>query len=476
MRSFSSILLFLAVVSVDSTASTITFVGATGPDQISVLGFEGREGISELYRFELELASARNQGLAFDSFLGRELSATLTLPDGSVRHFSGICSRVTEEIRDRQFVYRVELRPRLWELTRQSRTRFFQDMRVPEVLQQVLGEHALNTEFKLTSSFPARDYCVQYRESDFDFVSRLMEEEGIFYFFRHDAEGHTMVISDTPGGHPELVPAVQLVSKGAGITSWAKSQEIRSGKVTLRDFLFHFPDQSFEVSETIQPSVNAGQITHSLLPGNASRYEIYDYPGEYAHRFDNSERPSPGQVFSEGQRASRVRMQQEAVNALTIQGNASEVSLVSGAIFTFAGHPNASGKYLITGVQHSYTRGGSKGEIASKFTCIPEALPYRPQRTTPRPVAAGPQSAIVLGGTGGTHTDTFGRIKVKFHWDRSGDSSVWIRVAVTHSGSGTFSLPEVGDEVLVAFEHGDPSRPVVLGALWDGSDDPPTEQ
>jgi type VI secretion system secreted protein VgrG len=275
------------------------------------------------------------------------------------------------------------------------------------------------------------------------------------------------------------------------VFEWEKTQELRSGKVTLRDYEFELPHASLEATATIPESVQAGRVTHALrLAGNES-LELYDYPGRYAQRFDGigpggEERPQDLQrLLQVAPQVAETRMQEEAVASLAVSGSSTYRALASGHTFTLAGHFDADGRYLLTGVTHSASQpaavNGTRGfEYSNSFTCIPEGLLFRPPRVTPRAVVAGPHTAFVVGPAGATtFADRYGRVKVQFHWDREGkrdeNSSCWVRVVQpTATGQrGLYSLPEVGDEVVVSFLEGDPDQPVIVGRVYNAADAPP---
>lgn len=471
-----------------------------GPDTLLLRGLEGQEGLSELYRFRLELATEIGTTVAFDKLLGQKVVAQLALPDQKVRYFAGICSRMAEGGRDQTFIYyAMEVVPQAWLLTRVAQSRIFQQKSVPDILKQVF--QGLDVSFDIRGEFPARDYTVQYRETDFNFACRLMEEEGIYYFFTHAAGGAKMVIANTPQSHPDL-PVQSAIEfelsevddrEADRITSWEKVQELRSGKYTLWDHHFELPHKHLEAEKTPQSSVSVGSVDHKLKLNTNENLELYDFPGEYAHRFDDiapggGERSSDlDHIFQENVRTAEIRMQEEAAAGLTIRGSGHCRYLVSGHKFTLSRHFDADGAYVVTSVQHSVRLGGDYRSSAGSdvgyqnaFTCIPFALPYRPRRLTPKPVVHGTQTAVVVGGSGDEiFTDKYGRIKVQFHWDRQGvndpNSSCWVRVATPWSGKnwGTIHIPRVGMEVLVAFEHGDPDRPIVVGSVYNADMMPP---
>lgn len=469
-----------------------------GADTLLLDSFSGSEELSRLFSFKLEMFAENERDIRLDALVGKSASFEITLPDGRPRTFNGIVSRISQGARGMRLTsYRAEIVPRLWLLTRISRSRIFQRTSVPDIVMQVLGSDA-SVENRLTRRYEAREYCVQYRESDFDFASRLMEEEGIFYFFKHSAAGHTLVLADTPAAHPDVIGSrVTFDPNGVGkdaaqaIVTWEKTQELRSGMVTLRDHNFQLPEDALEATAAIRESVQVGQVTHMIRVAGNEAFEVYDYPGGYAAHFDGvdkdgGEQPAELQkIFEAARQTAATRMDEEAVSSVTIDGSSNSRQLAAGYRFVLAGHPNGDGAYVLTSVRHrarvSDPQAGARGvQYENEFTCIPEAMPFRPARATPRPTAPGTQTAVVVGPAGEEiFPDKYARVKVQFHWDRLGkkdeDSSCWIRVAqpIAGSGSGTFWLPEVDDEVLVVFEQGDPDRPYIVGAVFNPRHMPP---
>ena len=487
------------MASTTQSARVFTVSTPLGPNVFTLAGFTGREEISRLFSFQLDLLSDNDSDAPLDRLVGQPATVELALPGGGSRFFNGIARRVSQGARGaRQTSYRAEIVPRLWLRTRTQESRTFAHQTVPEIVRLVLGDISA-VEMRLVGNYQARDYCVQYRESDFDFVSRLMEEEGIFYYFTHTQGGHTMVLADSAAGVSD-VPGARVVAfdpSGTGktpaqaVVSWEKTQELRAGKVTLWDHNFQLPDDSLEGTATIQESVRVGQVTHMLRVAGNDGLELYDYPGGYAKRFDGigpggGEQPAELQkIFAAAERSAAIRMEEEALASLVIDGASNARSFTSGHRFALEQHPNGDGPYVITRVEHTIRvkdpTAGERGlQYENRFTCIPEALTFRPPRVTPRPVIAGTQTAVVVGPAGeGIFTDKYGRVKVRFNWDRQGgstnDSSCWIRVAQPHSsaGRGVLWLPDIGDEVIVAFEDGDPDRPYVLGAVFNPHRMPP---
>src|SRR5262245_1924494 len=268
-----------------------------GHDVLLLTRFQGTETISKPFRFRLDLLAETPAKVAFDSIVGGAVTVAVAIPDGGKRYFNGVLRRFTQLHRDATFVhYRAEMVPRLWFLRRKVQSRIFQHLSVRDVLEQVLA--GLDVKFSLSGTYHPRDYCVQYRESDLAFASRLMEEEGIYYFFTHTGSSHEMVITDVPGTRPDVPgPSDVVYEEIAGgtrdelrVTSWEKTQEVRSGKYTLRDHCFELPGKDLEAQLVIRDSIAVGQVSHRLTVADNAHLEIYDYPGGYAQRFDGVDR------------------------------------------------------------------------------------------------------------------------------------------------------------------------------------------
>ena len=452
-------------------------------DGLSLSGFSAQEGLSQLFSLDLGLIAPNDSPDVFRALLGQPISV-----QAGPRHFHGVCSRVSQGESNTSFTaYRAEVVPSLWLLTLDKNTRSFADLSVPEIAERVLGETGRDLTLRLQTSYERRTYVVQHNESDYDFVTRLLEEEGIFFFFEHSADGHGLVLVDGPQGYSELEPVPfdpdgELKLRRESVYAWEKSQNLRPGKVTVWDHSFELPSNNLEGSALLQEAVAAGPVTHVLRTAAGDALEIYDYPGGYADRFDGigpggGEQPGELQkLFAAAARTATLRMQAEAATALEIAAASNVRALAAGQLITLSGLDGRfNGKYLVTGVTHKFERQGDRVGYSNTFTCIPEGLPFRSAHMTPRPVV-GVQTAVVVGPPGETvFADKYGRVKVRFHWDRNDDnSSNWIRVTQPAS-AGFFSLPEVGDEVLVAFEHGYPDRPYILGTLWNPARMPPQE-
>jgi type VI secretion system secreted protein VgrG len=477
-----------------------------GSDVLLLQRMSGVEEISRLFSFELEMLAESTATVPFDKILGRPVTVTLVLPgDMSKRYINGIVKRFSQGGRTPSAMgngtftrYRAEVVPQLWNLTRNHQSRIFQQMTVPDILKKVL--QGLNVNYSgLQGDYKPRDYCVQYRESDFAFASRLMEEEGIFYFFKHSDGSHQMVVADAQAAFQDLPGPNRLIYEtfeGGTRTEdrvhrWEKSQTVRSARFRLWDSSFEMTGKNFESVRPGLGSVQVGAVNHSLNGVNCNM-EIYDYPGAFAQRFDGidpggGERPTDlGQIIPDGARTVGLRMQEETAGSILLEGESTCRQLTSGGKFSLTRHFDGNGSYVLARVDHladigdAYTLGDAPATYVNTFQCLPAALPYRPERTIPRPHIAGTQPAVVVGPDGEEiFTDKYGRIKVQFPWDREGrndaNSSCWIRVATPWAGKqwGIIHIPRVGQEVVVAFEEGDPDRPIVVGSVYNDRNMPP---
>ncbi|MBL8864510.1 MAG: type VI secretion system tip protein VgrG [Gemmataceae bacterium] len=477
-----------------------------GKDALLAVGFYGSEGISQLFQFTVDVKAARTTAVPFDKLMGQPISLELEMPKKQKRWFHGVCVRAVQAESDADFTdYQLELVPQFWLLTKRATSRIFQHITVPDILKKVFA--GMDVEYQISGTFEKRDFCVQYRESDYNFASRLMEEEGIFYFFKHAAGKHTMVLGNTPQVHPQVPGQTTIIYKNVNeeasgdedhIAELTKVQEHTSGKFTLWDHTFELPHQKNDADKTVTDSVKIGQIEHKLKVGDNTKLEIYDWPGEYAQRFDGIDAggsPQPAElkkISPDSKRTVDLRMQQVASSAVRIQGSATARQMTSGFKFALATRPKdlvatpikAEGEYVVTTVQHAIRvpanyRSGVAGEgegfsYTNVFTALPADLPYRPARSAAKPVVSGTQTAVVVGPAGEEiFTDKYGRIKVQFHWDREGknnaDSSCWVRVAQISAGRfwGALSIPRIGQEVVVDFLEGDPDQPLCVGCVYN---------
>ena len=485
------------------------FMGITTPlgkDVMLLETFSGTEAISQIFRFRLGMYAEARSPVAFDKLLGQKVTVTFQMDPP--RYFNGIISRLSQGQRvkglgtDAMMIhFEAEMVPQLWLLTKNVQSRIFQQKSVPDILEEVFKDLDFSSEIQ--GSFEPRDYCVQHRESDFDFASRLMEEEGIYYFFKHDSGGHQLVLANSPQSHSGVTdPTPILYEELHGpareeerISYWVKSQEIRTAKQTLWDHCFEMPDKNLEAAQPIVDSVQAGTITHKFKVGANANSENYDFPGRYAQRFDGVDSGGSDQaanlqkIFQDNKRTTGIRIQEEASPGLVIEGRSDCRQLSAGWKFTLDGHFDANGSYVLTGVDHAaslegtYVQGTRQGPVyTNTFHCIPLALPYRPLRRTPKARVDGTQTAVVVGPSGEEiFTDKYGRVKVQFYWDRQGqkdaNSSCWIRVGTLWGGKqwGGIHIPRIGQEVIVAFEEGDPDQPIIVGSVYNAEQMPPYE-
>lgn len=471
-----------------------------GPDILMIAALQGHEEISRLFDFRVKLIADLKNEVRFDRIIGQSVTVEMRLLDGSKRYFNGIVTRFSQGHRDENFNhFRAKIVPKLWLLRKKIRSRIFQHLTVPDILKQVLT--GFDVAYEFSGTYYQRDFCVQYRESDFDFANRLMEEEGIYYFFKHSDGNHQMVVTDIPNKHPAVPgPSNAIYEEFSGdqrtdmrVTAWKKTQDLRSGECTLWDHCFELPGNHLEAKEKTIDSVPVGKVSHKLNLAN-DQLEIYDYPGCYAQRFDGidpngGDRPADIQhIYEDRVRTVRLRMEQEEVRGISIDGKSDCGHFTAGHKFTLERHFDADAAYLLTRLEHHASVEGYRSdaeEVASfkyenRFTCIPDALRYRPQRITPKPVIAGMQTATVAGPAGEeVFVDKYGRVKVQFHWDREGkmnaDSSCWLRVAQVWAGKGWggFFWPRIGHEVVVLFEEGDPDQPIITGSVYNADNMPP---
>jgi type VI secretion system secreted protein VgrG len=448
-------------------------IDGASQDDLMLRGFTGSEGISRLFSFHLDLISEKaRDNIKFKDIIGKQVTITVNLPDDKQRFFSGFASRFVESSSDDSFAhYQMEVVPWLWFHTRCADCRIFQNMTIPDIIEKVFTTPNFGPFKKsLTGTYEKREYCVQYRETDFNFVSRLMEKHGIFYFFEHEEDKHTLVLGDSDTAHSSLETGGALsyfvggVDDEKVINAWQSEQQMHSGKYTLKDYNFETPSQ--DLKQTIPTVFKAGQN---------SSYEIFDYPGEY---FDSGV----------GKGLAKIRMQEEEASHFVSRGSGFCKLFSSGYKFELKDHPRSdmNTHYVITEVTHmassgGYSNDGGDSHYSNHFSCIPAAvdenpITFRPARVTPKPFVHGPQVAIVVGNSGDEITvDNYGRVIVQFPWDRVGtndqNSTCWCRVSQPWAGNGygAMWIPRIGQEVIVSFEEGDPDRPVITGRLYNAT-------
>lgn len=459
-------------------------------DALLLRGFSGREGISSLFQYHLVMDS-EFRSLQFNSIIGRAVTIKLRLEDRSedAHYINGLISSFSQGPTSRTLTtYFAEVVPWLWMLTRTGDCRIFQNKTVPDIITKIFDDLGFGGEyekrFQNEGAYKPRDYCVQYRETDFNFVSRLMEQEGIFYFFEHTDKKHKLIMADAPSAHKALPNRPTLSYHVTGeaheqvqvVNEWSVSQEVRPGKYTIHDFDPLKP--LVNLMESVEGVENpGGGMTGGTFRREASDFEIYDYPGEYVER-------------DEGRRLVGIRVQEEEMPIITTTAASDVHGLYAGFRFSLRDHYRASFNtdYVILSLQQFADQGSDyqSGSTAEAFTysntlrCIPHVTPFRPPRVTPTPVVHGSQTAVVTGPSGEEiYVDEYGRVKVQFHWDREGKydekSSCWVRVSQNWAGKkwGAFFCPRIGQEVIVDFEEGDPDRPLIIGRVYNGGSMPP---
>jgi type VI secretion system secreted protein VgrG len=466
----------------ESGQTTLAIDGVT--TSLQVLFFEGHEGLSQLFEFDVTFAS--EAALDLDAIVRKPATLSLLVDADAPREIHGIVSRVEEESTDRKWTtYRMTIVPKAWVLLHRMDCRIFQSLAVPAIVEQVLKKAGLTTsdyELKLQGTYLVREYCVQYRESDWDFVTRLLEEEGIFYFIDTTPDGGDKIYfadkaaayapisgSSTLNFRPSAGGMLTMLAPGNHVTAFQYAEQIRSGKITMRDWNFLKPSLLLESTSSA-----SGKNANTDL-------ELYDFPGEYLAPAD-------------GTTMAGVRLGEQGAGIVTATGDSMCSRLAPGLTFTLAEHPrdafNAS--YLVTRVMHRgvnaehYQLQREVGDEAkepayqNQFEVIPAAVLFRPPRVTRRPHIHGVQTAKVVGPAGEEiYVDANCRVKVQFHWDRIGKdddkSSCWVRVAQTWASAsfGAMFIPRINDEVVVTFLEGDPDQPLIVGSIYHGTNVPP---
>ncbi|HDR2349560.1 TPA: type VI secretion system tip protein VgrG [Enterobacter asburiae] len=435
----------------------------------------GREAMSESFALTLTVLGT-DARIDRSKLLGQPV--TVTIPTQNLltsRYVNGKITRVAvsavELTGTRYAVYQLTVEPDLWPMKRDRNLRIFQGQTVPQIVKTLLGEHQVNVEDKLTGSYRVWDYCVQYQESSLDFISRLMELEGIAYYFSHEADKHTLVLTDAATQHQpfsgyEVIPYHQTPSGGStdeeGISQWALEDSVTPGIYSLDDYDFRKPNAWL---------FQAQQNPASPKPGSI---DVYDWPGRFVDK-------------GHGEFYARIRQERWQVEHQQIQATATAAGIAPGRTFTLTNAPffSDNGEYLVTAAgyhfeENRYASGEGETIHRTDFTVIPSAVVYRPAQSTAWPRTYGPQTAKVVGPNGESiWTDKYGRVKVKFHWDRlaKGDdtSSCWVRVSSAWAGQGYggVQIPRVGDEVVVDFINGDPDRPIITGRVYNDASMPP---
>lgn len=449
-----------------------------GKDSLLLRSLKGHEGMSQLFHFDVEFLS-ENHNIAFKDIVGKQVTISLAHASDDKRYWSGYISRFVCASRDDNFsYYHAEVVPWLWFLTRTADCQIFQQKTIPEIVKKVFQDHGFHDfQDRTQTAYPQREYVVQYRETAFNFVSRLMEEYGIFYYFEHHESSHRLIMADSPSVHKNCPVQYKTRFNYARkstlwdedlVRNWIAEEELRPGKYALTDYNFQTPNSS----------LMANIQTVDEIGGNTN-YEIYDYPGIHTKK-------------SEGDDMTKIRMQEEEAAHHIVAGTSNCRSFASGFKFHLDEHSRRemNADYLLTEITHYASVGQSYGasgneksddqNYTNEFRCIPFSVPFRPQRITPKPVVQGPQTAVVVGPSGEEiYPDKYGRVKVQFFWDRLGkkdeNSSCWVRVSQPWAGKnwGAINIPRIGQEVIVEFLEGDPDRPIITGRVYNADQMPP---
>lgn len=450
-----------------------------GEDILGIHAFDGEDRLGCLFEYRLDLRSD-DMDLNFDAIVGTRITVSVELADESARYFNGyICDFSFVGTEHGRAVYSATMRPWPWFLSQCTDYRIFQEMSVPDIIEKVFSDAGFS-DYKrnLTGTYPDRTYCVQYGETDFDFVSRLMEQEGIYYYFAHEEGKHELMLVDGKSGHKDIQgdPVVKYFPRDESealreedhLQEWTVRKSIVSDAFVNRDYDFEKPKASLE-------SKSSEEFSHQKPPAAVSR-ERYDYPGGYT-------------VSGEGERYVKNLAQCSGSQHERAFSEGNVRHMASGCTFSLTNYPreDQNREYLIVSVRHAIRSDdiSSGGESDEEFyRCWLEVMPsekiYRSPLLTPKPVVRGPQSAIVVGKSGEEiWCDKYGRVKVQFYWDREGkndeNSSCWVRVSQMWAGKewGAIHTPRIGQEVLVSFLYGDPDQPLITGGVYNADNMPP---
>jgi type VI secretion system secreted protein VgrG len=442
---------------------------------LALRSFSLREQLSRPFQIEAQLSS-EDADIDFDKVVGHDVTIWMNVAQNAKRFFHGYVSRLVQVADQSGYAhYNATIVPWLWFLTRTSDCRIFQEKSVPDIIEAVFKDRGFSDyQLKLSGNYSPKEYCVQYRETDFNFVSRLMEQEGIYYFFVHEDGKDTLALADSISAHKPFAgyenisfnPAQRAAPTLESIAEWTVEKELQPVASALQDFDFKKPKTSLLVTNNV--TRNYGK----------AEYEIYDYPGAYVEH-------------SDGQRLADVRLEELQTQYEILNGRAHARGMAAGSIFKLKNHPRSDQNrdYLITGVslqadagEFASTGASAQEFFSCSFSCIDKSQQFRPARLTPKPIVQGPQTAIVTGPAGeDIYPDEYARVKVQFPWDRLGkndeNSSCWIRVSQSWAGKqwGDMAIPHVGHEVIVSFLEGNPDRPIITGRVYNQANMPPMD-
>jgi type VI secretion system secreted protein VgrG len=438
-----------------------------GDDALLFHGMHAREELSRMPEFQLDLLSV--DPVKFENIVSKNVTVKVQLQDESTRYFNGFVSRFSAGGRAGRYIrYTATVHPWTWFLTRRTDCRIFQAKNVPDIVKDVFTRAGFNDfTFELVEAYKEWNYCVQYRETDFNFVSRLLEHEGIYYYYRHEEGKHTLVMTDALAKHTPVsgyetvryIAPEQLVRPDIEhINRWEQRREVQP------EFYEH-TDYDFE-----RPSVPL------LTKSGSTGHRVYDYPGYYTQK-------------PQGEQWAHVRLDEFRTQFESAVVSTNARGMTVGALFKLADcpHEEPDSEHLVLASTHDLEYSeyeamphGGGSDFRCTFVAMSSKQQFRPRRATPKPFVQGPQTAVVVGPSGEQiYTDKYGRVKVQFHWDREGKkdakSSCWIRVSHPWAGKGwgSVSTPRIGQEVIVDFLEGDPDQPIITGRVYNGENPPP---
>jgi type VI secretion system secreted protein VgrG len=446
-----------------------------GPDVLLFHAMHAREELSRVGEIKLDLLSLKND-IKMDDILGKNVTIQVMLQDDSPRFFNGYVTRFSQGGTYGKYRrYYATVNTWAWFLSRTADCRIFQEMTVPDIIKKVFADHpTAMVKDELTGSYPTWNYCVQYRETDLNFVCRLMEEEGIYFFFTHDDGKHSLVLADSYSAHaacqadpiPFIAPEDLARPDIEHIGAWSLTREIQPGVYVQDDYDFERPSVELRTQKA---------VTRQYSPSN---YEVYDYPGGYLQKPD-------------GEATAAVRIDEYAAQFETAEASTNAKSVGVGTLFTLDRHgrDDQNREHLVVAATYDLEysdyeampdRGGA--EYRCNFVAMSSKQQFRPARLTPKPFVQGPQTGVVVGPGGDEiYTDKYGRVKVLFHWDRVGEankdenSSCWVRVSQPWAGKawGGIAIPRIGQEVIIDFLEGDPDQPIITGRVYNAEQMPP---
>ncbi len=457
------------------------FSSPLGEDTLLIEALDGSEGVSRLFEFHAELLADAETAVDPKAMIGARVSVAIALSDvKGFRYINGIVASFEQDAGDDEFnVYHARIVPGLWQATLNSASRVFQDKSVLEVVKAVIGEYGLSITDKTNSAYKPLDYCTQYVETDFHFISRLLEECGIFYWFEHTEEDHKIVLADSISAYADcpLLSTIPYALNRAGAEGSYGARVIDlSSAATMVSGIHSTSEYDFRQYQ----KVDTGQ-TNSQSPYGRNGFEQYLYPAGVEGYLKKEQATNQQEIQK---RILAVRQLESDAVAETFHGSSNARSFCPGYMYTLKDHPHNewNRRYFLTSVSHSVgqhpsyrSNDGSSAEYSNRFSSIEATIVFDPPRTAFKPIAYGPQTARVVAPSGEEmYIDKFGRVNVQFFWDRNRQpntvDNTWVRVAQSWAGNGwgTYFWPRLNDEVIVAFLNGDPDSPIVVGSVYNG--------